>query len=268
MKSIFFLMNYLRVHVIALYALIMWQLVAIKSGGVLLKEQYLVILALTSVLGFVYIHNKYSDQKEDGKASERISPASILYISFSLLGFSLLLSLFLSVPFFFTCLFFALIGYLYNQGFEFKNISIPRFKKVFLVKTLVAAFSWYGSIIACLYFTDGYWGALSLSVDYYLYLLFLFAAFEIWWDIRDVDTDKMHGIRTIPTVLGLKWGYVIFLSLSLISMILRLRYGFSILYVAMYIPLVLGLLITLRYKIGYHLAVYGFIIFILFQSFS
>lgn len=268
MKNIFFLMNYLRIHVIALHGLIMWQLVTVKSGVILSKEQYLVILALTSVLGFVYIHNKYSDQQEDGKASAVVSSSSVLYISFSLLVLSLLLSLSLSASFFFTCLFFALIGYLYNQGFEFKNISIPRFKKVFFIKTLVAALSWYGSIIACLYFTDSYWGALSLSVDYYLYLLFLFAAFEVWWDIRDVDTDKIHGIRTIPVVLGLKWGYGIFLFLSLISMILRLRYGFSVLYVAMYIPLVLGLLITLRYKIGYHLAVYGFIIFILFQSFS
>lgn len=266
MKNSFYLINHLRIHVILLHLIILWQLVAVKFGNNLSREHYQVILSLSLILGFVYVHNRYTEAGEGDRIPKAV--ISIQYLSLSMLFFGLILAALFSFSLFLTCLFFTFVGYLYNQGFNLKKIFVPRLKNIFIVKTLVASFSWYGSVIACIYFVDGYRGGLFEVIDSSIHLLFLFIAFEVWWDIRDLEEDKKNKTQTLPVVFGVLPTFLFFISFITISALLKFRDSFSFVEVARYFPLIVGFLITLRYKIGYHLAVYGFIIFILFQSFS
>lgn len=267
MKIIFYLFNYLRIHIILLYTLILWQLALVKIGSNLSLDQYSVIFSLSLVCAFVYIHNKYTDKVEDEEVSNVALQSVSHCLGFITLIIGLLLSLSQSVYFFIFCTCIAFIGYLYNQGLQFKNFSIPRFKKVFIIKTLVASLSWYGTIIGSLYFMGGYNGKLVAIAIQQLYLLFLFAAFEIWWDIRDVEGDKKNKIKTLPVVFGILPSYLILIVFITVSIFLKIRYSISFEKITAYLPFIVGVFITTRYKIGYHLTVYGFIIFILLQVF-
>lgn len=266
LTDIFHLINYTRIHVIALYGFLLWFLMSQRLLSSLSISQYFIVLALTFILGFVYIHNKTTDVLED---KEEINLVSIKYLKITsafFLFFGCVFSLSVSGMFFIVCFMFAIVGYLYNKGiFVGKNKILPRLKSLFVWKTIVAGGAWYLSVITAFYFSSTLTASFIYLAYFYLYLFFLFIAFELWWDIRDIKGDTVAKVKTIPVVFGVQYAYIVsFVSLA-ISYWLRVIHGFSFISVVTYLMLIISMFMSIKYKTAYHLAIYGFILLILFQ---
>jgi len=172
--------------------------------GVALKP--VLLCAMFFVIYSVYSLNKVTDREEDAinmparssfvAGNERflLTLAIASYIAALLLGLieSPFAAGILLVPF--------LSGIVYSTN-SLSIIGIPRLKDIFLVKSLIVAFS----LSVCAAFLP----ALYLYNSAKLCFIFPFFFSKVFintvlFDVRDVKGDTLNGVKTIPVVIGIK----------------------------------------------------------------
>ncbi|MEA3325282.1 MAG: UbiA family prenyltransferase [Euryarchaeota archaeon] len=166
----------------------------------------ILLCAMFLVIYSVYSLNKVTDQKEDAinmpvrstfvSGNERflLTLAIASYTAALLLGLveSPFAASILLVPF--------LSGVIYSTN-SLSIIGIPRLKDIFLVKSLIVAFS----LAVCAAFLP----AIHLHSSAKLYFIFPFFFSKVFintvlFDVRDVGGDSLNGVKTIPVVIGIK----------------------------------------------------------------
>ena len=166
----------------------------------------ILLCAMFFVIYSVYSLNKVTDREEDAinmparytfvRGNERflLTLAIASYSVALLLGLieSLLAAGILLVPF--------LSGIVYSTN-SLSIIGIPRLKDIFLVKSLIVAFS----LAVCAAFLP----ALQLHSSAKLCFIFPFFFSKVFintvlFDVRDVEGDTLNGVKTIPVVIGIK----------------------------------------------------------------
>jgi 4-hydroxybenzoate polyprenyltransferase len=172
--------------------------------GVALKP--VLLCAMFLVVYGVYSLNKLTDKEEDAvnmparstfvQGNERflLTLAIASYIAALLLGLieSPFAAGILIIPF--------LSGLVYSTN-SLSIIGIPRLKDIFLVKSLIVAFSW----AVCAAFLP----ALQLCNSAKLCFIFPFFFIKVFintvlFDVRDVEGDTLNSVKTIPVVIGIK----------------------------------------------------------------
>jgi len=162
------------------------------------------ILATFLITFSIYGLNKLTDLKEDAinaperaKLIKKIEPVFKFSLIFSfilslLLGFSVNV---LTLP---ILLFPLFSGTLYSVKFT-KNL--PRLKDILGVKSITIALAWaVGSTFLpaiCLLEKE----ILQILLIFYFFFLKSFTN-AVLFDIRDIEGDRMSGVRTIPVVFG------------------------------------------------------------------
>ncbi len=148
--------------------------------------------------------NKLTDFKEDlinaperAKAIKKIE--LIFKISVALSFFlSLVLGFFESILTLPILLFPLLLGILYSVRLSGK---IPRLKDITGVKNLTIALSWaVGSTFLPLIYLSNKNNVLIILIFYFFFLKSYINS--IIFDVRDIEGDRMSGVRTIPVSLG------------------------------------------------------------------
>ncbi len=166
----------------------------------------ILLYAMFFVIYSVYSLNKVTDREEDAinmparytfvHGNERflLTLAIASYIAALLLGLieSPFAAGILLVPF--------LSGIVYSTN-SLSIIGIPRLKDIFLVKSLIVAFS----LAVCAAFLP----ALHLHSSAKLFFIFPFFFSKVFintvlFDVRDVEGDTLNGVKTIPVVIGIK----------------------------------------------------------------
>ena len=206
----------------------------------------LILLCATFLVIYsVYSLNRLTDQEEDAinmptrsafvQGNERLLLilAAASYIAALVLGWveSPLAAGILFVPF--------LSGIIYSTD-ALSTIGIPRLKDIFLVKSLIVAFS----LTVCAAFLP----ALYLYGDFVkLWFVFPFIFIKIFintvlFDVRDVDGDTLSGVKTIPVVIGItrtRQALLILQSLLVLWLMLFLDI-FSEYYIILIISIIYG----------------------------
>ena len=166
----------------------------------------ILLCAMFFVIYSVYSLNKVTDREEDAinmparstfvAGNERflLTLAIASYIVALLLGLieNPFAAGILLVPF--------LSGIIYSTN-SLSIIGIPRLKDIFLVKSLIVAFS----LAVCAAFLP----ALHLHSSAKLYFIFPFFFSKVFintvlFDVRDVEGDTLNSVKTIPVVIGIK----------------------------------------------------------------
>lgn len=172
---------------------------------------------------FIYTLNRYTDQKEDiinvpnrvrffDRYGKWFLIASVLSYSVAFIisvmeGARIVLMMIAPL----------LIGILYSFG---------GLKKITIGKNLSVGLAWGSTVMLT--------GALQSNFSYAMWILFLFFSIEsfintVIFDVKDIDGDRLHGIHTLPVVIGLektkKLSYVLnalAMGLILVSVSLQL----------------------------------------------
>ena len=158
----------------------------------------MLIVANLLLISSIYLLNKVSDQKEDQENSVQIKKINtdliLKYYGFAnLISFILYFYLGNKLLLFWLVFFFIGLFYSYPRRFRLKNI--------FLVKNLVASFSWYLSICLLVKINIPVLSMYDIFLDNII-LWFSLILFEVLWDLPDRFGDKVHGIKTLPVVFG------------------------------------------------------------------
>ncbi|OWY22913.1 hypothetical protein C7N43_05240 [Sphingobacteriales bacterium UPWRP_1] len=122
-------------------------------------------------------------------------------------------------------LFFIPVTFLYTLPLNKKGIRV---KNLFLVKNLFSAlFIWTLPVVVILHYYQGVEQPVGyLLIQNYYFLLFVLMG-EIIWDFKDVRSDSLHGVQTLPVVLGFSATRVILLLLLVANCLLfYLQTGF------------------------------------------
>lgn len=193
-----------RLHV-SLLAFFIVLTVYVDAARAVSLESVLVALSFALVAAYAYLINKVTDAAEDrvnvhaGALDERRRlPALIAALA------CLLLPLLYLVPLgnagvLGVYTFIAVLGFLYSFPLSFFGATF-RLKDVFALKTAFSSLSWALLVAAVFFLFVGSW---SPFWTWMVVLIFsVTAPIEIVWDIRDVEGDARHGIRTIPNTLG------------------------------------------------------------------
>ena len=160
--------------------------------------------------------NKLTDLKEDSintpERAKAIKKIELIFkisvaISFFL---SLVLGFFESILALPILLFPLLLGILYSVRLSTK---IPRLKDITGVKNLTIALSWaVGSTFLPLIYITNKKTLLIILVFYFFFLKSYINS--IIFDIRDIEGDRMSGVRTIPVSLGREKTKILLLILN------------------------------------------------------
>ena len=96
-----------------------------------------------------------------------------------------------------------LLSYLYNVGGKMvkKLVGAPRLKEKFLVKNLVVSMVWGSVPLFTLLYFKAPLSVAAVSLCIFIFLRTLVNT--IFSDMKDVQSDSMLGIKTIPTSIGL-----------------------------------------------------------------
>ena len=163
-----------------------------------------IILAIFLVTYGVYGLNKLTDIKEDiinaperARLLKKIEPVFKLSLLFAFI-LSLLLGFLVNVLTMPILLFPLFSGTLYSVKFS-KNL--PRLKDILGVKNMTIALTW-AVIMALLpvFCLVGKKFGLIISIFYFFFLKSLVNT--ILFDVRDIEGDRISGVRTIPVVFG------------------------------------------------------------------
>jgi 4-hydroxybenzoate polyprenyltransferase len=185
----------------------------------------------------VYTFDRLADRKEDVvNAPERhvfmvvherflLVIAIISYIVALVIGF-------IESPFAAMILLFPAILF----GAYSKNISsvmgFPRLKKILVIKNLTIAVGWSVCVVGLpmIYLSD------KFAVGALLFIFFFVKMFinNVPFDVRDVKGDTLHGVKTIPAVVGVKTTRSILLILNSLLMVFILIFSGSI---SQYLPM-------------------------------
>lgn len=160
--------------------------------------------------------NKLTDFKEDSintpERAEAIKKIELIFklsvaISFFL---SLVLGFFESILTLPILLFPLLLGILYSVRLSRK---IPRLKDITGVKNLTIALSWAvgSTFLPLIYLTNK-----KIVLILLLFYLFFIKSYinSIIFDVRDIEGDRMSGVRTIPVSLGREKTKILLLILN------------------------------------------------------
>ncbi|PXF57610.1 MAG: prenyltransferase [Candidatus Methanogaster sp.] len=166
----------------------------------------ILLCAMFLVIYGVYSLNKVTDRKEDAinmpVRSTFVSGNERFLLTLAIASYTaaLLLGLFES-PFAASILLVPFLsGVIYSTN-SLSIIGIPRLKDIFLVKSLIVAFS----LAVCAAFLP----AIHLHSSAKLYFIFPFFFSKVFintvlFDVRDVGGDSLNGVKTIPVVIGIK----------------------------------------------------------------
>jgi 4-hydroxybenzoate polyprenyltransferase len=160
--------------------------------------------------------NKLTDLREDSinnperaKTIKKIELIFKLSVAMSFF-FSLLLGFFESILTLPILLFPLLLGILYSVRLTRK---IPRLKDITGVKNLTIALSWAvgSTFLPLIYLANK--EILLIILVFYLFFLKSYIN-SIIFDIRDIDGDRLNGVRTIPVLLGRERTKILLLILN------------------------------------------------------
>jgi 4-hydroxybenzoate polyprenyltransferase len=160
--------------------------------------------------------NKLTDLKEDSintperaKAIKKIELIFKLSVAISFF-ISLVLGFFESIFTLPILLFPLLLGILYSVRFSTKT---PRLKDITGVKNLTIALSWAvgSTFFPLVYLTDK--NLIFVLLVFYFFFLKSYIN-SIIFDVRDIDGDRMSGVRTIPVLLGREKTKILLLILN------------------------------------------------------
>jgi 4-hydroxybenzoate polyprenyltransferase len=195
----------------------------------------------TSIITFLttfgtYGLNKLTDLKEDSiNTPERAKTIKKIELIFKL---SVACSFFLSLALGFfesiftlpILLFPLLLGILYSVKFSTK---IPRLKDITGVKNLTIALSW---AVGSTFFPVVYLTNKNLILIILVFYFFFLKSYinSIIFDFRDMEGDRMNGVRTIPVSLGRKKTKMLLLILNstlLLWLLIFMKYFMKYFYV-------------------------------------
>ncbi|RLI99414.1 MAG: hypothetical protein DRP06_03550, partial [Candidatus Aenigmatarchaeota archaeon] len=232
-------------------------------------DPLLLIIAFSEVF-FVFNLNRFTDKEEDKlnipQRIDFVSKYGLGLIFFSSFLCILLLIILLSTNINVFLFVFGVI--LAGSGY-----SILRFKKIFLFKNIFVAVIW-GTLplIVGLYYNCFTLSLVALSVFFSLQ----FFINTVIFDIKDIDGDKIHKIKTMPNTLGIKKTklicylinifLVIFLGVGIIQGVLPYESIILIFFIA-YVFLYLYLENKLTKNLYYGVLVDGEFIFLLILIF-
>lgn len=162
----------------------------------------------------IYQYNRLTDEVEDSindpdnLARAQASSFLIHYVFFyALTCVALFISIFFGLTAFFTTLFIALIGFLYNEKC-FPDVlarrlsGARRLKDVYIIKNLAPPIDWATAMVLLPLLFAGE----SLSLRAWICWGYVFACaffIEVMWDIRDRKGDALAGIKTIANTFSL-----------------------------------------------------------------
>lgn len=162
-------------------------------------------LVVTFLAGFAYLLNRYTDYHYDlvvDSGLKKFQRPTYLYLSFLFLFLSLLAFYYSSLP----ILSFPLagsglvIGILFGYVYSVRTFLPRPLKNYFIIKNLTStvaksvAFT-IGAVILTL--ADLGTLAVVLISVFSVHLIY-----ELLWDIRDIDSDRVGNVETLPTRFG------------------------------------------------------------------
>lgn len=170
---------------------------------------------------FVYTINKYTDIEEDKinkpfryeffmKYRKIVIPLAIISIILSVF-----LSLFYSPIIVFLTILPFILGIFYSIKLIPHSISKNkrRLKDIFLGKNFTVSFGWATRVLYILPLI----GLKIELISFFFYVLILEFIANIAFDVRDVEGDKITGIKTLPAAIGVHKSLLVMFLLSLIA---------------------------------------------------
>lgn len=209
---LFDIINDLRLHVLFNYFLVVsWSLLAWRVS---VKNSVEYALTVACIAGFAYVLNRYTDYKYDlivDKGLKKVRRSTYLFtaIFFLVLGAGLTLR---NQSF----LFPSFLGFLFGIFYSIKTVLVYPFKNYLFLKNIFASGSKY--IITLLGIS------LFREIDLHLLLMTIplfvsFLIYEILWDIRDIESDRVGNVKTIPGVFGKEWALIICVVVMLLNFV-------------------------------------------------
>ncbi len=197
------------------------------------------LLATFLLIFSVYNLNKLTDFKEDEiNNPERVRYVRRFYgiLKYSI-GVSFVAAIILSIatsPWAVLVMLFPVItGVLYSVRL---SPSLPRLKDITGVKNIIIALTWANGTAFLPYLTTE--APLSAVALVYYYFFMKSIINTILFDVRDIEGDRLSGIRTIPVKLGVRKTRKLLLALNT-TLLAWLLTAFMLGYFDRYIPVLL-----------------------------
>ena len=168
-------------------------------------EVLVIALCFTSLMVFVYLFNKVTDKTEDAAntgndfiGNRAIRPTLVVAIACLLFP---LPYIFFTPQFLLLYCGVSIVGFLYSYRVSFGGARY-RLKDVLFIKNITSAATW--SLIPVTIQTVLLHEPLlsTLFLGELIALFCIFFAFEIIWDIRDVEGDAAAGVHTVANTFG------------------------------------------------------------------
>ncbi len=203
--NVFDLINDLRLHIIFnFFLLVSWFL---YTTGVSVKDSVNYAIVSMVMLGFVYLLNRYTDYSYDlivDKGLKKAPRKLYLILSILLLFLGLLLGL-KNVVYLVPILVCFIFGTLYSVKIFFKY----PLKNYLIIKDLIGVGARYLIILGGVLLIPGISNSI-LAMDNGILFLFIksfpvivfIIIYELLWDIRDMRSDKIGNVKTVPLTYG------------------------------------------------------------------
>ncbi len=176
----------------------------------------------------IYQYNRLTDDVEDAinnpdsLTHAQASSFLIHYVLFyALTAVALFISAFFGTAAFFTTLFMALVGFLYNEkcfpdALAERLNGARRLKDMYIVKNLAPPIDWATAMVLLPFIFAGKPPSLTAWICW-LYVFACAFFIEVMWDIRDRKGDLLAGIKTIANTFSLVRTKAFLISSSAIS---------------------------------------------------
>ena len=187
--------NDLRLNVLFLYSLITF-LVSIQFLNTI-KSLEISILSFFS-LAFVYQYNRYTDYEYDQKAEglKKIKKNMYLVMSLGSLTISFFMSYF-DLKYLNVTIFYLVMGVLYSS----KTIFKKPIKNYLLLKNIFAAIL-VPALQIFIVFNYTTLHSYKIIMLIFIPVFLLYLCYEVLWDIKDIESDKIGNVRTLPNTIG------------------------------------------------------------------
>lgn len=223
-ENAFYAITKTRVHVAAIFFFLMISLTKLYGGAekVGLAAPVAFSVWIFALYLFDRVHDINKDELTEKKDTFSPKVKKGLLVFCVLLAFAPFVLLWLGYAPLWPALVLFPITFLYTIP-VYKGV---RAKDIFIVKNLYSALLIYTlPVFFVIYVYNGYGGEFShLVVNLGYLLLFVFVG-EIIWDIKDIDTDRKHGVRTFPAIYGLQQTRIVILTLLLSICIYAFYFG-------------------------------------------
>lgn len=188
-----------NIDVILFYLVIsLAYLYRILGSHFLSQDFFLLMIANIAGVFGVYLWNRNFDVREDkingileSFYQEWLTKVSLMAVVFAVIIYSFVGGF----PFGCVAVLLATLGILYSYPERY------RLKNFFIIKNIIPAFCWVLSLASLLSIS-----AESLNIyeafSWLLPLFFLAVCFEVFWDLPDMEGDRLVGVHTLPTLLG------------------------------------------------------------------